>query len=170
MTPVEYLRETLPVEGELPDTAVDGVRFYRAERMPGNFSQRNAVLAPLRPKASPFLANGFVEGAYGLSRRWHRGARLHRALVEKLRPQWLDLFDTPAEGEAPTQDWEKRFAGGIGEQVGKMLGEALPECGDVFRAEGVRALCERTIRRPSRAMYHLFRVLSFARARQMLRQ
>jgi hypothetical protein len=169
MTALEHLQETLAMETELPPAAQDGLKFYRTERMPGNFSLRHAVLAVLRPRASPFLANGFVEPAFALDRRWHEGARLHRALLEQLRPQWLDLFDAPACAGISTQDWERRFAGEIGEQVGRMLEEDLRACADVFRAEGVRSLCERTIRRPGRAMYHLFRLLSFARARQMLR-
>lgn len=169
MTPLDYLHETLAMEGELPTESADGLGFYRTERMPGNFSLRNAVLAALRPKVSPFLANGFVEPAFGLDRPWRQEARLHRALLQKLRPQWLDLFDAPASAETSTQDWERRFGGEIGEQVGRMLEEASPACADVFRAEGVRSLCERTIRRPGRAIYHLFRLVSFARARQMLR-
>lgn len=180
MTPVEYLRRTLalPVEA-YPAGLVEAVRrpmgpvgddtfalrFYRMVRMPGNFSLRQAVLAPLGPKVSPFLDSRFLDGAYGLSPWWHEDSRLHRALVERLRPEFLDLFDTPAQAEVTTQDWERRFAGGIGEQVGRMLEEALPECGDVFCAEGVRTLLEG----PGRAIYHLLRVVSFAWARQMLR-
>jgi hypothetical protein len=180
MTPVEYLRRTLalPVEA-YPAGLVEAVRrpmgpvsddtfalrFYRMVRMPGNFSLRQAVLAPLGPKVSPFLDSRFLDGAYGLSPWWYEDSRLHRALVERLRPEFLDLFDAPAQAAITTQDWEGRFALGIGEQVGRMLEEALPECGDVFCAEGVRTLLER----PGRAVYHLLRVVSFARARQMLR-
>jgi len=180
MTPVEYLRRTLalPPVG-YPEKLVEAVRrpmgpvdedtfalrFYRTVRMPGNFSLRQAVLAPLGPKVSPFLDSRFLDGAYGLSRWWHEDSRLHRALVERLRPEFLDLFEAPARTGASTQDWERRFAGGIGEQVGRMLDDALPECGDVFCAEGVRTLLER----PGRAIYHLLRGVSFARARQMLR-
>lgn len=180
MTPPAYLRQTLamPVEG-YPERLVEAVRaplgeieddafalrFYRTVRMPGNFSLRQAVLAPLRPKVSPFLDSRFLDGAYGLSRWWHEDSRLHRTLVERLRPQLLDLFDAPAQTPVTTQEWEKRFAGDIGEQVGKMLEEALPQCEDVFRAGGLRALLER----PSRSVYHLLRMVSFARARQILR-
>jgi hypothetical protein len=180
MTPAEYLRRTLavPVEG-YPERLLEAVRrpmgpvdddtfalqFYRTVRMPGNFSLRQAVLAPLGSKVSPFLDSRFLDGAYGLSRWWHEDSRLHRALVERLRPEFLDLFDAPARTAVTTQDWERRFDGGIGERVGRMLEEALPECRDVFCAEGVTALLER----PGRAIYHLLRVVSFARTRQMLR-
>jgi hypothetical protein len=163
---VQALREPM---GPLDDDAF-ALRFYRSERMPGNFSQRHAALAPLRPKISPFLDTRFVEGAYGLSRSWRQDSRLHRVLVERLRPQFLDLFESPAPGTATTQEWETRFAGGVGAEVRGMLEVALPACRDVLCRDGVLRLCDETAARPSRALYHLFRVLSFARARQMLRE
>lgn len=184
MTPLEYLEATLsaPPAGYpqrmlgavreslgAADDETFAVRFYRNRRMSGNFSLRQAVLAPLSPKVSPFLDSRFLDGACGLGREWSADSRLHRALIERLAPQFLDLFDAPAKSDTTVQDWEARFAGGIGEQAARMLEDALPECGDVLRADGVRRLCEQTILRPSRAVYHLLRVLSFARGRQILR-
>jgi hypothetical protein len=188
MTPAEYLCGTVTkfrgsesgdypgglVRQALAETArLDqwtlALHFYRSIRMPGNFSLRHAVLASMRPLLSPFLDTRFVEGAYGLAPEWFAASKLHRTIIAKARPALLPFFDAPARSGRTVQDWPARFAGGLGAVVYDLLDQTLPYCDDVFVPDGVRALCQETAARPSRAVYHLFRVLSFAMARRILR-
>jgi hypothetical protein len=177
MTPADSLAATLnlPLDGYpdrfLPqnDDPLFPLRFYRFQRMPGNFSQRHAVLSVLRPKISPFLDGAFMEGSWALAPEWHRDSRLHRSLVAHLAPELLPFFDDPIQTPVTTQEWPVRFSSGIGEEVRRLLEESLPFASDVFRSAGVLDLCEEAIRKPSRAIYHLLRLLSFALGRQALR-
>ena len=144
--------------------------FYRLQRMPGAFSLRNAVLAPLRPKISPFLDAGFIDTAYGMPVRMFEGSRLHRDLIARSRPELLPFFDRPVTEGPPTQDWPARFSGQVGPVVHDLLEDSLPHCEDVLDASGVLELCRANAVAPTRAMYHLLRVLSFALGRAMLRR
>lgn len=158
---------------EVTDSADDAaflLDFYRLQRMPGAFSLRNAVLAPLRPKISPFLDADFIDASYGLPVRMFEGSRLHRELIAGARPDLLPFFDRPVTGGPPTQNWPARFAGEVGAVVHDLLEDSLPHCEDVLDAPGVLELCRATAASPTRAMYHLFRVLSFALGRAMLRR
>lgn len=144
--------------------------FYRLQRMPGAFSLRNAVLAPLRPRISPFLDAEFIDGSYGMPVRMFEGSGLHRALIAGSRPELLTFFDHPVTDGPPTQDWPARFSGDVGIVVHDLLEDSLPHCEDVLDAPGVLELCRATAVDPTRAMYHLFRVLSFALGRAMIRR
>jgi hypothetical protein len=187
MTEREHLRGTLVPEfarqvAEYPRNLLQTTRrfanrspnefllwFYRTQRMPGNFSLRNAVLSALRPKLSPFLDARFIDAAYHLDRSRYDRSALHRAIIESARPELLGFFDRPIRSTIETQDWPRRFATTIGPVVYRLLDEALPFCRDIFDIDGVRQLCRDTIARPSRAIYHLLRVLSFALGRLTLR-
>jgi len=188
MTSVEFLKRTLTPEragqlGNYPHEMLACVRagakqsnddafanyFYRHQRMPGNFSLRHAVLSTLRAKISPFLDSQFINHAYGLELDWHTDSRLHRALIAQARPHLTNYFDSPIRTMQTVQEWPARFSGEIGPVVYRLLKETLPFCEDVFQQEGTLALCKETIARPSKAIYHLFRVLSFSLARQALR-
>jgi len=189
MTHREYLRRTLAPElardlGEYPGSLLRSVRasiretddelfalsFYRFQRMPGTFSLRHSVLGSLRAKLSPFLDTNFMNSAYRLKRDWHGGSRLHRTLIAHARPGLISYFDPPAETLPPTQDWPTRFGGRLGEVVYNLMEELLTLCDDVFHADGVRQLCRETQERPSRAIYHLLRILSFALGRSLLKE
>lgn len=187
MTDREHLRRTLAPDfasrlAEYPDNLLEATRrfsnrspeefllwFYRTQRMPGNFSLRHSVLSALRPKLSPFLDARFIDAAYQLDRSRYDRSALHRAIIENTRPELLSFFDRPAASTVETQDWPRRFATTIGPVVYRLLDEALPFCRDVFQIDEVRTLCSETIARPSRAMYYIFRVLSFALGRLALR-
>jgi hypothetical protein len=188
MTPAEYLCVTLRKfpggeRGDYPGwllrkalTGMAGVdqltlalHFFRSISIPGELSLRHDVLGALRPKLSPFLDTRFMEGAYGLRPEWFAGSKLHRTIIAKARPDLLPFFDAPACSSRTVQDWPARFAGSLGAVVYDLLDRALPYCDDVFEGNGVRALCQETAARPSRAVYHLYRVLSFALARRILR-
>jgi hypothetical protein len=146
------------------------IRFYRRTRMPGNFAARNALLGVLRPKLSPFLDNAFIDGSYGVSAGWHACSRLHRELIARARVDLLPYFDAPLRTTTTTQEWPARFGGATGQVVYALLDGSLGWCDDVLDAGGVRALCRETMERPSRAIYHLLRVLSFTLARRALRE
>jgi hypothetical protein len=149
--------------------AAFALRFYRYQRMPGNFSLRHAVLSSLRSKISPFLDNGFMDCTYNLEPEWYADSRLHRELIAHTRADLLHFFDAPVKATQTVQEWPFRFANGIGRETYRMLDELLLLCDDVFCAQGVLDLCRSTTERPTRALYHLFRILSFAVARRILR-
>jgi hypothetical protein len=152
-----------------PDDETFALHFYRHQRMPGNFSLRHAVLAPLRGRVNPFLDTRFIDKAYGMGMQWYENSSLHRAIIAHARPALLPFFDAPLQTARTVQEWPARFAGGIGAVVSDTLDKLLPACDDVFDVEGVRTLCRETISRPSRAIYHLLRVVSFVEARRLLR-
>jgi hypothetical protein len=143
--------------------------FYRMQRMPGNFSLRHAVLSSLRPKVSPFLDSRFIDTTYGLSTSTHAQSRVHRRVIAHGRPALLPYFETPIKADIATQNWMQRFPR-IANEFRRRLAEALTCCDDVLHPEGVLALCDATAAQPSRAIYHLFRLFSFARCRLQLRQ
>lgn len=186
MTPVDYLQQTLAASlgadlSGYPFVQVDALRsatgerdaerfvsfFYRAQRMPGNFALRHAVLSVLRPKLSPFLDSRFIDATYALDTQEHAGSNIHRRLIAAARPSLLAFFDAPATSRESTQAWPVRFPQLL-TRFKRELATALPLCGDVFDAAGALTLCDAAAAQPSRAIYHLFRVYSFARARLML--
>ena len=152
-----------------PDEASFALHFYRAIRMPGNFSLRHAVLAPLRPKLSPFLDRDFVAAAYGLPQKWFAGSLLHRVMLEAARPEWLEFFDHPLRATATTQGWRERLGGETGRTLADSLGNNLQSCDDVFDVGGVTELLRNTSALADKAIYHLLRIASFAAARRLLR-
>jgi hypothetical protein len=152
-----------------PDDTSFALHFYRSVRMPGNFSLRHAVLAPLRPKLSPFLDRDFVAATYGLPQEWFAGSRLHRMLLESTRPEWLGFFDRPQSTRVSTQGWEERIAGDTGRALASSLRRDLAWCEDVFDVDGVEALMRSAATQPGKAVYHLLRIASFAAARRVLR-
>lgn len=186
MTPAQYLHQTLAASYQdylngYPDRLVlrgrNGLphddllfasQFYRARRMPGNFGLRHQILSSLRPKLSPFLTSDFIDNAYGLKTEVHSASRLHRAIIEREQPGLLPFFDSPPRSVQSTQEWTARFSSGVGQVVYSLLAESLSLCADVFNQDGVLELCQATITQPTRALYHLFRVLSFALARRQL--
>lgn len=153
----------------LSDDGAFALHFYRYSRMPGNFSLRHAVLSSLRAKSSPFLDSRFIDGTYDLDLRWYENSRLHREIIASARPELLPFFESPVSSKHTVQEWAGRFVNGIGAATYELLDQALPWCEDVFSGDGVRKLCHENMRQPGRAVYHLFRVLSFALARQLLR-
>jgi hypothetical protein len=188
MTPLPYLRSTLSPRfsswlddypGNLlsysksiagaADERAYALSFYRYQRMPGNFSLRHAVVGSLRARVSPFLDPRFVARSYGLATRWHEKANLHRRIIATARPELLPFFDRPVKTIATPQDWGARLVAGVGNAMYELLDSTLASSEDAFDADGVRALCRQTIVRPSRAMYHLFRILSLTLARHALR-
>jgi hypothetical protein len=188
MTPPDYLRRTLhtrlpDVLGDYPasilarakeameqrDDEAFAVEFYRSVRMPGNFALRHSVLSTIRPKISPFLDRQFIEGTYGLPRRWFHNSTLHRTIVQAVKPAWLHLFDHPITTGPATQMWDERFRGESGRQLASQLMSDLRFSDDLFNLAGVDDLMTRTVARPDRAMHHLLRVVSFAAGRRMLR-
>ena len=188
MTPAEYLRPTLArrLHGMLdgyPESALAraraqapdetegafALRFYRSVRMPGNFALRHGVLSALRAKSSPFLDSDFIDAAYALPATRFAGSRLHREMIESTRPSLLPFFDRPVQAARTLQEWPERFRGGVGAVVGRLLESHIDDCADVFEPEGVRALARATIAQPSRALYHLLRILSFTLGRRQLR-
>jgi hypothetical protein len=188
MTPIAYLRSALSsrlsgllddypanllsysktIAGQSDDEAFV-FQFYRYQRMPGNFSLRHAVLSSLRPRLSPLLDPRFIDRNYALDTQYYRGAGFHRQLIAHARPSFLPFFDKPVVSPHSPQDWANRLRTGVGETLVQMIDEALPLCDDVFDPDGVRALGRATIEQPSRAMYLLFRIVSFAQARRFLR-
>jgi hypothetical protein len=150
------------------DDEAFALHFYRQIRMPGNFSQRQAVLTSLRPKVSPFLDRQFIAAAYGLPRSWFVASSLHRAIVGYARPEWLTFFDNPPSSTVTTQGWRERVAGDAGSALARVLNDDLEWCDDVFDASGVREL-RRVAEGNERAVYHLLRVVSFAAGRRILR-
>jgi hypothetical protein len=188
VTPVDYLRETLvpallhelrDYPGALLASVRDGrgqeddrlfaTYFYRFQRMPGNFSLRHAVLGSLRARLSPFLDTRFMEHAYGLHPQEHTNSRVHRLMIAYSRPALLQFFERPARTPYSAQHWHERFADGMGPAVEQILVDALPYCDDVFAPHGIRDMCRRNIVKPSRAIYHLLRIVSFVLARRLLR-
>jgi hypothetical protein len=137
--------------------------------MPGNFSLRHAVLGTLRPRVNPFLDSQFLDKAFRMGVRWHENSSLHRAIIAHARPALLPFFDAPVQTVKTVQEWPSRFRGSIGRLICRKLDKLLPECDDVFDVSGVRAFCNHTISYPSRAIYHLLRLLSFAETRRILR-
>src|SRR5262249_55594021 len=99
---------------------------------------------------------------------WYRESGLHRAIIEHAKPGLLRYFDHPTTSSVGTQDWPRRFGTEIGPVVYRLLEKALPTCRDVFQPEGVLALCREAMAQPSRAIYHVLRVLSFALGRMWL--
>jgi len=136
--------------------------------MPGNFSQRHTILSVLRPKISPFLHPRFVDLAYGLPPSCYTGSSLHREIIEHTNPNLLALFDQPARSDRSLQDWHERFTSTTGDAIAVALAQALPACDDVLDVDATMELLEQNRRKPSRAIYHLLRVLSFALARAMI--
>ena len=154
---------------EHADDVLFATQFYRFQRMSGNFSLRHGVLAALRGKISPFLAADFIDRTYGLDPSWYVDSRLHRAVIAHARPELLRYFDQPVASTTSVQDWSGRFAGGVGLVVHELLESTLHLCEDVFQPSAVLALCRDAIDVPSRAIYYLFRVLSFSLGRAILR-
>lgn len=188
MTPFQFLQKTLPpalvtLLGSYPESMLNPVReislasddydfameFYRYQRMPGNFSLRHAVLSPLKAKISPFLDSRFIDSTYALDRNYYINSRLHRMIIESATPNLLPFFDFPIKGGKTVQNWRGRFSKGVGTIVYKLLDENLGSCTDLFSAVGVRALCAETIQKPSRAIYHLLRILSLILSRHLLK-
>jgi hypothetical protein len=186
MTPLPYLKETLAPHllerlAAYPETLLDGIRggarktdesfaleFYRAHRMPGNFSLRHAVLSASRPKTSPFLDRDFMNVTYSLALSEYADSRIHRRLIERSRPALLPFFDKPCDSPVATQDWRNRFPA-LGPTLGLVFRDALSSCDDVFDRSGVLKMCDAATANPDRAVYYLFRVLSFALGRQFVR-
>lgn len=166
--PGRLVQETREASGQAGEEAF-ALYFYRHQRMPGNFSQRHSFLAPLRAKLSPLLDPRFIDGAYGLPRRWFERSALHRAVIEVARPGLLPFFDQPYSSKTTTQGWTNRWRGAAGRTVAQSLRADLDWSRDVFSLEGVEELLRATTRQPGRAVYHLLRVLSFVVARRILR-
>ncbi len=188
MTPADYLRRTVqtPLQDVLRDYPASllalakercrqsgdeafAVEFYRSVRMPGNFALRHSLLSAIRPKISPFLDRDFIEGTYGLPRRWFHNSTLHRTIVEAVKPEWLHFFDDPVVTGPSTQKWDDRFRGKFGQQLASQMTTDLRSCDDVFDVAGVEDLMSETIARPGRALHHLLRIASFAAGRRILR-
>jgi hypothetical protein len=187
-TPIEYLRATLSprfasalndypaniiqsaktASNEFDDDAFV-VHFYRYQRMYGNFGPRHDALSALRARICPFEDAHFIESTYRLKPSYYQASGVHRAIIAHARPDLLPFFDQPITSNQHVQDWQMRFVTGIGAVVRQLLVEALPLCSDIFDRDRVLTLCDANIQAPSRAIYHLLRLVSFAVARQMLR-
>jgi hypothetical protein len=167
--PLNLLSEARTLSGQA-DPDEFALHFYRAHRMPGNFSLRHAVLSPIRPKISPFLDARFLDCLYGLDRAEYAASAVHRTIVARNHPGLLRFFDAPVESVVPVQHWSVRVGAATGDALAQLLDASLPFCADVFDAAGVRALWSETRGEHSRALYHLFRVISFAVARSLLQR
>jgi hypothetical protein len=189
MTPKDYLYSVLAPHlqtrlKKYPQNLVENMRsacggttgedftlqFYRTVRMPGNFSQRHAVLATIRPTLSPFLSTNFIDLAYGLHTIHYRDSQLHRALIAQSDPSLLGYFDSPVLGSTPVQDWPCRFSGETGLLIEKLLIKHCAAMENVFQAEGVQQVCAQTRSGPTRAIFMLLRIASFALCRAELCQ
>lgn len=84
-------------------------QFYRAVRLPGNFSQRHAFLSTICPKISPFVSFPFISLTYGLPVSLYQNSGLHRKILEQARPDFLHFFDNPVSSSVDTQNWRTRF-------------------------------------------------------------
>ena len=188
-TPIEYLRATLnerfytalddyptniidmaKAAAEQPDDDIFFVHFYRYQRMFGNFGPRHDVLSALRARVCPFEDAQFIEATYRLKTSYYTGSGVHRAIIAHARPDLLPFFDHPIQLNQHIQDWQTRFANGTGRVVRQLLADTLPLCEDVFNRAGVLTLCDVNMQSPSRAIYHLLRLLSFAVARRIVRR
>jgi hypothetical protein len=188
MTPRDYLRHSLATEwsnslSEYPDGLIADLRtatgerddehfvsyFYRCQRMPGNFALRHAVLSALRPKLSPFLDSRFIDATYALSPAEHHQSGVHHRIIAAARPALLPFFEHPWRSARSTQDWPTRYPL-LAPAFRAALARDLVCSDDAFDPRGVLRLADEAARQPSRAIFHLFRVFSFVRARVMLRR
>ena len=147
------------------------IGFYRYKRMGGNFALRNAILSPFRTKVSPFLDVLFMEKAFRLNPEFMQNDEIHRAIIEETNETLLPFFDTPEKEGPSMQNWEERFrSGGFGNVVYEMLEENLKYSEDVFDREKVLKLCLEMQEQPGRGIYFLFRIISFAGMRAILKK
>jgi hypothetical protein len=187
MTPVAYLESTLSRSARAqlsryPDALVANLRatieakdddhfvakFYRFQRMTGNFSLRNAVLSTIRPKLSPFLDSQFIDLTYGVSLAEHSGSAIHRRIILHANRDLMPFFDTPVQSQISTQEWPSRVPALAAEFVTRFR-RLVDHVEDLLDPSGVLNLCAAMRERPGRSVYHLFRLYSFAAAREVLR-
>lgn len=184
VTPGDFVRRTLVEElrpgAEYPgplleragllagDPARAALSFYRNCRMPGNFAQRNAVLAPLRAKLAPFADARFIDDSYGLGAAWFGGSRLHRELIARVRPGLLPLFDSPRTQGTSPQEWVARTGGPLRETILRILEDAAPSLPEGWDREGVLELA-RQQPLPPRAVYYLLRVVPLSIAAKLVK-
>lgn len=160
----DELLERAGLTGGHPALAVK--RFYRGVRMPGNFSQRHSILAPLRTKLAPLCHSAFIDRTYHLTPEWYENVSVHRAVISAAQPELLPFFDQPVRGGASSQDLSARTQGELRGVLCDLIEDCLPDAPPCWDGEGILGLLNERTPSP-RAPYYLLRVVSLLAAARM---
>lgn len=140
-------------------------RFYRGIRMPGNFSQRHSIMAPLRTKLAPLCHSAFIDQTY-LDPAWYANVSIHRAVISVARPELLPFFDRPLTG-ASSQDLSSRMQGELRGLLCDLVEDCLPHAPGCWNRDGILGLLNEPTSGP-REPYYLLRPVSLLAAARML--
>lgn len=156
---IQKIKDSLPYT----DKEILMINFYRYKRMGGNFSLRNAILSPFRAKVSPFLDYKFMNLSFNLDKRYYQENKLHRILLNRINPSLLNYFDNPILDGPNYQNIFNRFTyEDLGNHTYDLLNLYLDFVPNIFDKKNILDLCLNNIKKPSRDIFYILRVLSFS--------
>ena len=174
ITPIEFLNKTLVKNNFhqlFKNTLIRDInkkykkepllKFYRHERMPGNFSNRHKILSIYRPKYSPFLNYNFIRNTYNLDEEKYKNSKLHREIIFNEASFFIEWFDNPIKTDITSQNYEERFLEYIGEILLNIFNNMSVKSQLYFSKKGLIDLLQGQFKKVDRGAYYLLRVASF---------
>ncbi len=133
--------------------------FYRNCRMPGNFSLRHQILAPLRDKISPFLNGKFIDATYTLPLNSFKNSAIHREVIMMFNDKLLPFFDFPLKSNISTQNWSERLQGDLLKEILEIVSLNVKEFDGLIKERSVNDLISSSSKE-ERLYYFLLRIVS----------